>query len=654
MKKCLTCLLFTVIFLFALSAERRTALVIGNAAYEGMSRLRNPANDARDIGRKLSGLGFKVTTLIDATQEKMDDAIHDFGTRLAEGGVGLFYYSGHGAQYQGENYLIPVNATIRSAAQLRYKAVPAGIVLEYMDTAHNPLNMVILDACRDNPFAGAKSSSKGLTVVSNLPKGSIIVYATAPGETAEDGTGRNSPFTEAFLNHIGTAGLNVKDLFDRVGKEVSQSTRDRQRPWISHDFYGEFSFTGKSDPVIPKEDDRKPTFSVVKTYGDVEIEVKSIGTLYLNGNKQGAIPAGGTATLSDLETGSYALEMRYEDGKIESQSVMVKKDQTVQAIFSYVETAYGNVEVKAKGEGTLYLNGVRKSNIPSNGTGTLSNIETGSYTIEMRYADGKKESKRVTVQKERTVQAIFSYVPTPPAPEGFVLVEAGTFRMGSTSGWRDEKPVHSVTISKSFYMSKYEVTQKQRQEVMGNNPSHFKGDDLPVESVSWYDAVEYCNKLSRKEGLAPCYSGSGENIHCDFSANGYRLPTESEWEYAAQGGNRSRGYEYSGSSSPDGVSWYDDNSGKKTHAVGGKQPNELGLYDRSGNVYEWCWDWYGIDYYGSSPATDPSGPSRGSNRALRGGSWLKDAWRLRSAGRAGVAPSSKADSLGFRPLRIAE
>ena len=577
MKKPLFCLLFSVIFLFALSAEQRTALVIGNTAYEGMSRLRNPANDARDIGRKLSGLGFEVTTLIDGTQKQMDDAIYTFGSSLTEGGVGLFYYSGHGAQYEGENYLIPVNATIRNAAELRYKAVPAGIVLEYMNTAHNPLNMVILDACRDNPFAGAKSGTKGLTVVSKLPKGSIIVYATAPGQTAEDGTGKNSPFTEAFLKHVGTDDLNVKDLFDRVGREVSQGTRDRQRPWISHDFYGEFSFAGGATAVAAVEEVRGPTFSVQKAYGSVEIAVKTAGTLYLSGERQGPIPAGGTAALSNLETDSYALEMRYEDGKT--------------------------------------------------------------------------ESKRVTIQKDRTVQVSFSYVPRPTIPEGFVLVEAGSFQMGSTDGDADEKPVHSVTITKSFYMSQYEVTQKQWREVMGTSPSKFKGDDLPVEQVSWYDAVEYCNKLSRKEGLTPCYSGSGENIRCDFSANGYRLPTEAEWEYAARGGTKSGSYTYSGSNTVDGVGWYSGNSGNKTHAAGQKQPNELGLYDMSGNVWEWCWDWYDKGYYASSLPTDPKGPSGSSYRVSRGGSWYVSAQPLRAANRVNDTPSRRNRRLGFRPLR---
>ena len=238
-----------------------------------------------------------------------------------------------------------------------------------------------------------------------------------------------------------------------------------------------------------------------------------------------------------------------------------------------------------------------------------------------------------------------------------IFVQAGTFQMGSNDGDSDEKPVHKVTIS-DFYIGKYEVTQKEWEEVMGGNPSYFKGDNLPVEKVSWYDAVEFCNKKSRKEGLTPCYSGSGKNITCNFNANGYRLPTEAEWEYAARGGHlangsnlRNGGYTYSGSDNIDDVAWYSDNSGRKTHPVGQKQPNELGLYDMSGNVWEWCWDWYDDDYYSSSSGNNPKGPSMGSFRVLRGGSWEDYDCYCRVANRFNFHPDFGDDSYGFRFVR---
>jgi len=202
----------------------------------------------------------------------------------------------------------------------------------------------------------------------------------------------------------------------------------------------------------------------------------------------------------------------------------------------------------------------------------------------------------------------------------WVFVEGGTFQMGSNDGDSDEKPVHQVTVT-SFYIGKYEVTQKEWRDVMGSNPSNWKGDNLPVEKISWYDAVEYCNKLSLKEGLTPCYSGSGKGISCNWNANGYRLPTEAEWEFAARGGNQSKGYKYSGSNDIGTVAWYGSNSGDKTQAVGTKQANELGIHDMSGNVWEWCWDWYDSGYYAKSQSSDPIGAGSGSYRVLRGGSW---------------------------------
>ncbi|MDE7149998.1 MAG: formylglycine-generating enzyme family protein, partial [Bacteroidales bacterium] len=198
-----------------------------------------------------------------------------------------------------------------------------------------------------------------------------------------------------------------------------------------------------------------------------------------------------------------------------------------------------------------------------------------------------------------------------------VAVNGGTFSMGATSEQgsdyeSDEKPVHSVALS-SFYIGRYEVTQAQWNAVMGTNPcssSYGLGDDYPVYNVSWTEAVEFCNKLSQKTGKK------------------YRLPTEAEWEYAARGGQKADGTKYAGSDAIGAVAWYKDNSGK-AHPVGQKQPNGLGLYDMSGNVWEWCQDWYGSDYYSSSSATNPQGLSSGSFRVHRGGGWNRSALSCR-------------------------
>jgi formylglycine-generating enzyme required for sulfatase activity len=212
----------------------------------------------------------------------------------------------------------------------------------------------------------------------------------------------------------------------------------------------------------------------------------------------------------------------------------------------------------------------------------------------------------------------------------FVRIEAGKFMMGSDSGDSDEKPIHEVRISKPFYLGKHEVTQGQWQAIMGTNPSFFKGDpNLPVESV--YDGVqEFIRRLNAKEG-----------------GTQYRLPTEAEWEYAARAGTTTERQLRE-------FVWYSTNSGDKTHPVGQKKPNAWGLYDMHGNVWELVQDWYGP--YTAGAVVDPTGPSSGTLRVIRGGSWYSDAGDCRSASRIcdGCVPGSRAGGVGFRLLRTAE
>ena len=213
-----------------------------------------------------------------------------------------------------------------------------------------------------------------------------------------------------------------------------------------------------------------------------------------------------------------------------------------------------------------------------------------------------------------------------------MYVSGGAFTMGATSeqdsdAFNDEKPTHSVTLS-SYYICKYEVTQALWRAVMGSNPSKFKGDNLPVEQVSWDDCQTFINRLN------------------SYTGRNFRLPTEAEWEFAARGGNYSRHYKYSGSNYIGDVAWYGDFSDdKRTHPVGTKQPNELGLYDMSGNVYEWCSDWYGS--YSSYSQSNPTGPNSGSFRVIRGGSWIIIARGCRSSIRGNNEPGNRDCGLGL-------
>lgn len=235
-------------------------------------------------------------------------------------------------------------------------------------------------------------------------------------------------------------------------------------------------------------------------------------------------------------------------------------------------------------------------------------------------------------------------------PQGMILVEGGTFQMGEGRVMSDEEPVHNVTVS-AFYIGKFEVTQKEWNAIMLRNPSLYKGDNLPVETVNWYDVVEYCNKKSLKEGLKPCYIGEGNNITCDFRADGYRLPTEAEWEYACRGGAKSHNYRYSGSNDPVEVAWFEVNAEDKTHPVGQKKANELGIYDMSGNAWEWCWDWYDKNYYQTGPVENPAGPTAGDIRIYRGGGAGSNFTWVRCTGRYSYNPLFKHWFVGFRVVK---
>ncbi len=225
---------------------------------------------------------------------------------------------------------------------------------------------------------------------------------------------------------------------------------------------------------------------------------------------------------------------------------------------------------------------------------------------------------------------------TLPTGQSFTMiyVEGGSFVMGCTSEQSDcfdnERPAHRVTVD-SYYIGETEVTQELWTAVMGSNPS-FKGTQRPVDNVCWHDCQDFIRKLNQITG------------------KNFRLPTEAEWEYAARGGKKSKSYKYSGSNTIDNVAWYTNNSGNQTHNVKTKFPNELGIYDMSGNVWEWCQDWYG--YYANSPQANPTGPSSGSYRVLRGGSWYSSAQYCRVAIRGNGTPSLRYDDYGFRLVLV--
>ena len=471
--------------------EKRFALVIGNGGYTS-SLLKNPKNDASDMYTTLQSLCFETELVTDASRTDMTNAIQRL-TNKASGlnAVALFYYSGHGLQVNNDNWLVPTGAYVQSEADVEVACVPLNYSMRQLGQANSGTNIIILDACRNNPFSYHKSIGGGLGQASKMPSGTYISFASAPRTTALDGAGRNSPFTTALMKAIKIPNIKIEEAFKQVRSEVQRTFG--QTPGKNFSLEGYFYFNPKSnDTIVPTP----PPY----------------------------IPSTPTSN-------------------------------------SYTETATG-------------------------------------VSFSMMYVQG------------------------------------GTFQMGSAdedaSSW--EKPVHTVRVN-NFYIGKYEVTFDEYDKFCDATGKE-KPDDVgwgrgtrPVIKVSWNDAKAYCTWLSETSGKK------------------YRLPTEAEWEYAARGGSNNI---YSGSSDIDVTGWYAENSDKKTHAVGSKTRNSFGLYDMSGNVWEWCSDWYDEKYYENSPEDNPKGAATGSGRVYRGGAWSSAALRCRVSDRVGYAPAYRNTTLGFR------
>ena len=368
-------------------------------------------------------------------------------------------------------------------------------------------------------------------------------------------------------------------------------------------------------------------------------------SLYVDKKSVGMAPWTGS-----LKEGMHLIEAKKEGYRSQQRTINLSQQQRLDVTFNELTAIQGNLSVNYKPFGAdVYVDGKKVGQSPRVFNGLL----VGSHKVEIKKDGYGTESKQVNILESQTAtlagmlttnssSSVVSGVSssgntiTIPVKDGIsidiVRVEAGTFTMGATpemkNPWDDEKPTHQVTLTNDYYIGKYEVTQALWQAVMGSNPSNFKGDNLPVENVSWNDCQDFLSKLNSITGKT------------------FRLPTETEWEYAARCGMKSKGCQYSGSKNISDVAWYTDNSGSKTHSVGSKQANELGIYDMSGNVWEWCQDRYGR--YDSSSQVNPTGAISGSDRVIRGGCWYCTARSCRSSCRSYNAPDDRNDNLGLR------
>ena len=647
------------------AAVERHALVIGNANYQS-SPLRNPLNDARDMAAALEGLGFQVHSLLDADAGQMEQAILDFGDRLRAGGVGLFYYAGHGVQAQGSNYLIPLQANISREIQLKRKAIDAGLVLDAMGAANNGLNIVILDACRDNPYANSfRNTTRGLARMDS-PKGSLIAYATAPGDVAADGDGRNGVFTKHLLEQMQKPGVQVEQVFKQVTQAVHAETRQRQTPFMTSSLLGDFYFKPASATASTTAPAPKPAPTPAPTTQTTPSTIDGLSLddwLLVYGDNTITIASLDKVVAYEQQHGGNAASRSYINRGLQVALANVNSADDLleyQRKFGYLPGAPAQIEARlaellAAGASRQDLIRLR-GQFPASATlrlqlageyhqAKLFDAAAGEYQSWLGLTDSSHPERKSVL--EALVAAREGRLPTiqdcPQCPQ-MVYIPTGSFRMGDIQGGGDsnEKPVHRVSV-KAFLMSATEVTFAQWDACAAAGGCSYKPSDSgwgsgsrPVINVSWEDITkQYIPWLNKKTGEQ------------------YRLPSEAEWEYAARAGSETK-YSWGNSignnkANCDGCGSRWDNS--QTAPVGSFAANAFGLYDMHGNVWEWTQDcWNGS--YKDAPSDGTAWLSGNcGRRVLRGGSWNNDPIVLRSDYRNIITAGNRNYFNGFRLAR---
>ena len=646
----------------ALNALPRVALVIGNSAYES-ARLANPVNDARAMEQALARLGFTVTALLDADAEGMKRAIRTFGRALQRGGVGLFYYAGHGMQVGGRNYLIPVGADIRSEDEVEYEAVDAGRVLSTMKSAANPLNIVILDACRNNPFARSfRSSAQGLAQM-DAPVGSVVAYATAPGRVAADGAGEHGVYTAALLAEMGEAGVKLEEVFKRVRARVRRETGGEQVPWELSSLEGDFYFAPRdivsATPAPEPTGQPGPEVVALVAACEAHYEAKRLTTGH-----------GGNAA------DCYAQVLKRDHGNARALAGLARIAQR------YEEWAVGALGRGEYAKARRYVERLARVS-PEHPRvqgleGEIARAQAAKRNAEeTRRAQEARRRAQAEAQARRKAEEeeVFRRPVAEAKARGMVRIRGGCFQMGSPKsekGRSGKERRHRVCVE-DFSIGKYEVTRgeyaafvratgravedgcwtfenEEWKERLGRNwrsPWYTQEDTHPVVCVSHGDAQAYARWLSGETG------------------KGYRLPTEAQWEYAARAGTDTSRHWGDDPSKACAYANVADRTAKERYSgwsihqcrdgyvhtapVGSHEANGYGLHDMLGNVWEWTCSGYDEDYDGGSERRCAKGSvGRAGRRVVRGGSWGIRPGGVRSADRIWSHPGLRSDNLGFR------
>jgi len=645
------------------TAGRRAALVVGAANYQAVAPLNNPLNDATAIHAFLQTSGFDAALVTDPTLRQFNDAIDAFAGKIQEADAALFYFSGHGLQVKGDNYLVPIDATIPSEADVAYQCVHAGRLMAKMDESRCRVNIVILDACRNNPFVRSfrtTGQQRGLAFM-EAARGTLVAFSTSPGKTADDAVagGAHSPYTAALIKHFPRPGVPLQDLFLDVRKDVLASTRGEQVPWevtsLTDKFY--FQLSGAT-PVPPPP----PASTPSTAYTPAPHLRKS--------NLEARNAFDELKAAFDKKKLSLKDKLAYLDDFTRDWPGTTAGDEAAAMIASIRRLE--KLQAEAQKE---FARLMERDARPPLTQADASRRAADWAAYLQKYADADYRLSEARAQCQR-------YTDWKPGPQPgddmtldlgggvqleLVWIPGGTFQMGShqtpeeivglyggeAKFYEDERPVHTVTVD-GFWMGKYEVTNAQYRRYQSSHSSKdfsgfsLNGDDQPVVYVSWDDAKGFCKWLSDRAGKT------------------IRLPTEAEWEYAARAGTTTARYwgdddasmgRYANVADRTAKSQWSEwtiaetTDGYKVAApVGSFQPNAFGLYDMIGNVWEWCEDWYGN--YSSSSQRNPTGPPSGTFRVLRGGSWYDNPRNCRSSNRDRGVPGHSLNNRGFRVVWV--
>jgi len=633
------------------------ALVVGVSKYDKWPDLPNAVKDAEEVASTLKGIGFKVKLLLNPTSDGLTSALRNmaFGLGKEKNRALLFYFAGHGETLElADNtelgYIIPRDCPLKNRDPLGFddRAISMKVVESCALKAKSKHFLMVFDSCFSGSlFNLVRAAPIDITEKSARPVRQFITGGSA-GEQVPD----RSTFKVVFMDGVkGEADLNRdgyvtgSELGMHLQEKVVNYTRGGQHPQ-----YGKINNPklDKGDFIFILAGGEPPGVSAMLT---VTSNVTG-ADVYIDGSRVGDTP------LSNIpvDTGSHNIVVKHGDRTFTKKvSLEAGRSVSINAYLApstpkagrlYVDTTPSGARIRILNIAEPYRRGIK--------------LKPGRYHIEISRSnhETKREWINLGEGEDKYIDIRLAAIAPSPRQEPeektftnsigmkFVAIPRGTFMMGSRlsasevagkyggkeSYYTDEHPRHRVTISKPFYIQTTEVTQGQWKAIMGNNPAYFKGDNRPVERVSWNDAKEFIGKLNRKEGT-----------------DKYRLPTEAQWEYACRAGSTTS-YSFGDSDSQlSSYAWYSSNSSSQTHPVGGKRPNAWGLYDMHGNVWEWCEDWFGK--YPSGQVTDPKGAPSGSDRVLRGGSWDDGARSVRSANRGRHGPGGRDDDDGFRVAR---